>query len=105
MALSPPHRGGVAPGILVMVRGGKWWLEMLGNVGTLWAGMKHCLEAALPSALSQSQGCASAEPLLTYVEDDQPQYARHRYRNEYRISPNNLSLLQKAIYSVSFILT
>lgn len=55
----------------------KWWLEKLGNVRTLWAGVQHCMEADLPSALSQSQGCASAEPLLTYSEDDQPQYAWH----------------------------
>lgn len=63
------------------------------------------VEAALPPAFSQSQGCASAEALLTYSEDDQPRYGRHHNRNEYRISPKNLSLLQKAVYSVSFVLT
>lgn len=75
-----------------------WWLEKLGDVGTLWAAIQHCVEAALLSAFSQSPGCAAAEPLPTCSEDDQPRYAWHRYRNEYRISPNYLSLLQKPIY-------
>lgn len=83
----------------------KWWLEKLDNVRTLWAGTQHCVEATLPFALSQSQACASAEPLLTYNADHQPQYSWHSHKNGYRISPNKLSLLQKTIYLVLFILT
>lgn len=30
----------------------KWWLEMMGSMGTLWAGLQHCVKAALPSPLS-----------------------------------------------------